>query len=169
MLSVVFNQTGRVSEALPVCQKVVELSPKDAEAHNNLGNTLKAAGKLDEAEASYKKTIALKIKNYISKGGFMFAMCSATDSFDIALSYYNTDFVHEFYDNTPIDKNYNLNVNYENGIAFENYELYTDPTIYEYSTIDYPSSHQPLTRSAESDYFTPVSYTHLTLPTKRIV
>ena len=106
----------------------------------------------------FKKTIALKIKNYISQGGFMFAMCSATDSFDIALSYYNTDFVHEFYDNTPIDKNYNLNVNYENGIAFENYQLYTDPTIYEYSTIDYPSSHQPLTRSAESDYFTLSSF-----------
>ncbi len=102
----------------------------------------------------FKKAIALKIKNYIINGGFIFAMCSATDSFDIALAFYNTDFVHEIYDNTPIENNYMQKVNYSNGIAFENYNLYTDPTIYEYSDIDFPSSHQPTTRTAESDYFT---------------
>ena len=103
---------------------------------------------------NFKKTIALKIKDYINNGGFLFAMCSATDSFDIALSYYLTDFVHEVYDGTPIEPNYASKVNYSYGIAFENYELYVDPSIYEYSTIDFPSSHQPATRSAESDYFT---------------
>ena len=102
----------------------------------------------------FKKTIAVKIRDYVSNGGFLFAMCSATDSFDIALSFYNVDFAHSIYDGTPIDKINISNVDFENGIAFENYELYTDPTIYEYSTIDYPSSHQPTTRSAESDYFT---------------
>ena len=106
----------------------------------------------------FKKSIALKIKNYIINGGFLFAMCSATDSFDIALSFYSTDFVHQIYDNTPIDNNYMEKVNYSNGIAFENYELYTDPTIYEYSNIDFPSSHKPITRSAESDYFTLSSF-----------
>ena len=103
---------------------------------------------------NFKKTIALKIRNYINNGGFLFAMCSATDSFDIALSYYNTDFAHQIYDGTPIDSDYLNHVNYSNGIAFENYELYLDPTVYEYSNIDFPSSHQPNTRSAESDYFT---------------
>ena len=106
----------------------------------------------------FKKAIALKIKNYINSGGFLFAMCSATDSFDIALSFYSTDFVHQIYDNTPIDNNYMSKVDYSNGIAFENYELYTDPTIYEYSNIDFPSSHKPITRSAESDYFTLSSF-----------
>ena len=106
----------------------------------------------------FKKSIALKIKNYILNGGFLFAMCSATDSFDIALSFYSTDFVHQIYDNTPIDNNYMKKANYSNGIAFENYELYTDPTIYEYSNIDFPSSHKPTTRSAESDYFTLSSF-----------
>jgi len=101
-----------------------------------------------------KKTIALKIKNYINDGGFLFAMCSATDSFDIALSYYTTDFVHHIYDNSPIDEDYQSKVNYSNGVAFENYELLVDPTIYEYSNIDFPPSHNPITRSAESDYFT---------------
>ena len=102
----------------------------------------------------FKKTIALKIRDYVSKGGFLFAMCSATDSFDIALSFYNIDFAHSIYDGTPIDNFDPYSVDYSNGIAFENYELFTDPTIYEYSNIDYPSSHQPTTRSAESDYFT---------------
>ena len=103
---------------------------------------------------TFKKNIALKIKEYISNGGFLFAMCSATDSFDIALSYYTTDFVHHIYDNSPIDENYQTKVNYDNGVAFENYELFVDPSIYEYSNIDFPSSHNPTTRSAESDYFT---------------
>ena len=107
-----------------------------------------------ETVHQFKKTIALKIRDYINNGGFLFAMCSATDSFDIALSYYSTDFAHQIYDGTPIDVNYFNKVNYANGIAFENYELYLDPTIYEYSNIDFPSSHQPNTRSAESDYFT---------------
>ena len=106
----------------------------------------------------FKKTIALKIKQFISNGGFLFAMCSATDSFDIALSFYNVDFVHEFYDNTPIDNDFISKANFSNGVAFENYDLFTDPTIYEYSTIDFPSSHQPITRSAESDYFTLSSF-----------
>ena len=103
---------------------------------------------------NFKKTIALKIREYINNGGFLFAMCSATDSFDIALSYYLIDFAHQVYDGTPIEYNYDSKINYSYGIAFENYELYLDPSIYEYSTIDYPSSHQPTTRSAESDYFT---------------
>tara|TARA_B100000700_G_C14957960_1_gene814934 strand:- start:232 stop:1488 length:1257 start_codon:yes stop_codon:yes gene_type:complete len=106
----------------------------------------------------FKKTIAVKIRDYIDNGGFLFAMCSATDSFDIALSYYLVDFAHSIYDGTPIDEKKLNKVNYNNGIAFENYDLYLDPTIYEYSTIDFPSSHQPNTRSAESDYFTLSSF-----------
>ena len=85
-------------------------------------------------------------------------MCSATDSFDIALSYYNVDFAHSIYDGTPIEEKKVNEINYSNGIAFENYDLYLDPTIYEYSEIDLPSSHKPSTRSAESDYFTLSSF-----------
>ena len=106
----------------------------------------------------FKKYIALKIKNYLNSGGFLFAMCSATDSFDIALSYYNVDFAHSIYDGTPIEEKKVNEINYSNGIAFENYDLYLDPTIYEYSEIDLPSSHKPSTRSAESDYFTLSSF-----------
>ena len=101
-----------------------------------------------------KKTVAKKIKDYISSGGFMFAMCSATDSFDIALAAFNVDIASPVFDGTPIDKNYQNKLNFKNSIAFENYTLYTSPNIYEFSTIDFPPSHLPNPKGAESDYFT---------------
>ena len=101
-----------------------------------------------------KKNVALKIKEYIINGGFIFAMCSAADSFDIALATLDVDIAHQVYDGTPIDPNYMNKIKFENGIAFENYQLYTDPMVYEYSTIDIPPSHKPSTRSPEADYFT---------------
>ena len=100
-----------------------------------------------------KKTIAQKIKDYINNGGFLFAMCSATDSFDIALAAHNVDIAHSVFDRTPIDRNYYSKLNFSNSIAFEHYALYTDPNVYEYSTIDFPPSHKPNTRSAEADFF----------------
>ncbi len=101
-----------------------------------------------------KKKVALKIKEYIQNGGFLFAMCSATDSFDIALASLNIDIVSEVYDGTPADPNYNEKLNFNNSIAFEDYQLYTNPMIYEYSTIDIPPSHKPVITSPEADYFT---------------
>ncbi len=101
-----------------------------------------------------KKGIALKIKNYIVNGGFIFAMCSATDSFDIALSAINVDIANQVFDNTPIDAGYAGKLNFNNSLAFENFQLYTNPMTYEYSTIDYPPSHKPTIKSAEADYFT---------------
>ena len=101
-----------------------------------------------------KKSVANKIKEYILNGGFVFAMCSATDSFDIALASLNVDIVESVFDGDPIDKNYKNKLNYKNSIAFENYTLYTNPNIYEFSTIDFPPSHLPNPKGAEADYFT---------------
>ena len=101
-----------------------------------------------------KKNVALKIKEYVVNGGFMFAMCSATDSFDIALAAEKVDIVGTVYDNSPIDPAYLQKLNFSNSIAFENYNLYTNPMTYEYSTIDIPPSHRPITKGAEADYFT---------------
>ena len=100
-----------------------------------------------------KKHIASKIKKYIENGGFLFAMCSATDSFDIALAAHNVDIVSKVYDNTPVDPNYPNKIDFSNSIAFENFSLYTNPMTYEYSTIDIPPSHKPVTKGAEADYF----------------
>ncbi|MFB0515647.1 MAG: asparagine synthetase B [Candidatus Neomarinimicrobiota bacterium] len=101
-----------------------------------------------------KKTVAWAIKEYVVRGGFLFAMCSATDSWDIALAAQEVDIAGIPFDDTPADPNANAKLDFSRGVAFENYQLYTDPAIYEYSTIDIPPSHQPLARSAENDYFT---------------
>ena len=101
-----------------------------------------------------KKGVARIIKNFVGNGGFLFAMCSATDSYDIALSAINTDIAHQVFDGTPIDPDYQEKLDFNNTIAFENFELYTDPMIYEYSTIDVPPGHKPIAKGAEEDYFT---------------
>ena len=101
-----------------------------------------------------KKYVALKIKQYILEGGFLFAMCSATDSFDIALAARNVDIVESVFDGTPPNPNYQSKLDYSLGIAFENYSLITNPMIYEYSNIDYPSNDKPRIKTPEQDYFT---------------
>jgi tetratricopeptide (TPR) repeat protein len=60
VLCTILGQAGRCSEAITACQKSVELSPQDAGAHNNLGNTLRDLGRLEDAEESYLKAIALQ-------------------------------------------------------------------------------------------------------------
>ena len=118
----------------------------------DFNNTAKKFG--FESVHILKKNVALKIKEYIINGGFIFAMCSAADSFDIALSTFNVDIASQVYDKTPVDPNYMNKINFDNTIAFENYQIYTDPMTYEYSSIDIPPSHKPVTRTAEADYFT---------------
>tara|TARA_Y100001970_G_scaffold97849_1_gene123065 strand:+ start:1537 stop:2787 length:1251 start_codon:yes stop_codon:yes gene_type:complete len=100
-----------------------------------------------------KKTVAHYIKQYIINGGFIFAMCSATDSFDIALASWDVDITESIYDNTGIDLDYKNKLDYSKTVAFENFDLYTSPYIYEFSTIDFPPSHKPTLNGAEADYF----------------
>ena len=121
------------------------------EQKNNFENLAKKFGLKSVHEE--KKAVSRKIKNYISNGGFLFAMCSATDSYDIALSLETVDGVHSVFDGTPIDKDIDSKIDYSKSLAFTNFSLYTDPMIYEFSDIDYPPSHNPITRGAEADYF----------------
>ena len=81
-------------------------------------------------------------------------MCSATDTYDIALAEEGVDAAHHVFDGTPITPNVNSKLNYKNTFAFTNFSLMTDPMIYEFSDIDFPPSHNPITRGAEADYFT---------------
>lgn len=101
-----------------------------------------------------KKNIAVNIKNYIGNGGFLFAMCSATDSYDIALSAIDLDIVDQLIDNTPIDENINQLIDFNKTLAFENFKIITNPLIYEFSNIDFPPSDNQHSSSAEKDYFT---------------
>ena len=72
-----------------------------------------------------KKAVARIIKEYVKNGGFLFAMCSATDSFDIALASENVDIVDRVYDGNPVDPNYRQKLDFSKSFAFENYDLYT--------------------------------------------
>ncbi len=90
----------------------------------------------------YKKVSRLKldvikiIKKYIESGGMVFAMCSATDTPDIALAAENTDIVPKEFDGDPIDPNFMKKLDYSKCLAFENFTPVTDFTVYEHSDID---------------------------------
>ena len=101
-----------------------------------------------------KKALAQIIKNYIGGGGFLFAMCSATDSFDIALATQNTDAAHEAFDGSPIDVDIEKKIDYNNTLAFYDFSIITNPMIYEYSDIDFPQSENINAKGAEADFFT---------------
>ncbi len=83
-----------------------------------------------------KLAVAQKIKTFVGGGGFMFAMCSATDSYDIALDAQNTDICSEMFDYDPQDPAAQSKLDFSLGFAFENFQLRTNPFEYEYSNID---------------------------------
>jgi len=100
-----------------------------------------------------KKDISRIIKNYVGDGGFLFAMCSATDSYDIALAMGEADGAHTVFDGSAIDQDIQSKLDYEKCFAFTNFKLLTDPMVYEFSDIDLPPSNNPITRGAQADYF----------------
>lgn len=98
-----------------------------------------------------KRAVALKIRNYVIGGGFMFAMCSATDSFDIALAAEDVDICEPMFDGDPSDANYQGKLNYGNTFAFTNFILERNPLRYEFSSIDMTNKRRNVPK--ESDYF----------------
>lgn len=101
-----------------------------------------------------KKAVARTIKEYIASGGFLFAMCSATDAFDIALAAENTDICDVMYDGDPPDANFQKMLDYSKCLAFENFTVERNPMRYEYSDIDIPPSDMAGFVNQETDYFT---------------
>lgn len=99
-----------------------------------------------------KKAVAEVIREYVRKGGFLFAMCSACDSFDIALAAKGVDIVPSEYDHDGMDPNCQSRLEYSRCLAFENFRLITDPYVYEYSDID--MTREVADRSEDNDYFT---------------
>ena len=83
-----------------------------------------------------KRDVALKIRDYVVGGGFMFAMCSATDSFDIALSAEGIDICEPMFDGDASDANYQSKIEYRKTFAFKDYTLERSPLVYEFSSID---------------------------------
>jgi hypothetical protein len=83
-----------------------------------------------------KLAVANNLKNFVIGGGFLFTMCSGTDSFDIALAAHNTDICESIYDGDASDPQCQSKLDFANTLAFENFKLERDPLVYEYSNID---------------------------------
>jgi hypothetical protein len=110
------------------------------------------AAKLGFAKVSEaKRAVALKIRDYVVGGGFMFAMCSATDSFDIALAADGVDICEPMFDGDPSEPNYQNKIDFRNTFAFKNFILERSPMRYEFSSIDMTSKRRIM---KEVDYFT---------------
>lgn len=97
-----------------------------------------------------KRDVALKIRDYVVGGGFMFAMCSATDSFDIALSAEDVDICEPMFDGDASDANYQAKIDYNKTFAFKDYTLERSPLVYEFSSIDMTTKRKI---PKETDYF----------------
>jgi hypothetical protein len=104
--------------------------------------------------AQMKRAVARKIREYVGAGGFMFAMCSATDTYDIALASEGLDICEYMYEGDPSDPKFNERLDFSQALAFENFTLESNPLRYEYSDIDIPPSDMVQLLNPETDYFT---------------
>ncbi len=98
-----------------------------------------------------KLAVVKKIAEFVSGGGYMFAMCNATDTFDVALAAEGIDIVESIYDGDPADHSASQKLDFSKTFAFQNFEVITNPYHIEFSTID----NQPDERnvSENNDYF----------------
>lgn len=98
-----------------------------------------------------KLAVSKKIKEFVTGGGFLFAMCSATDSYDIALAADGVDICEKMYDGDPADPQAQDKLNYDNTLAFTDFRLVRDPYQYEFSDID--NNPQERGMRQDNDYF----------------
>ena len=96
-----------------------------------------------------KLSVAQKIKNFVIAGGFLFTMCSGTDSFDIALAALNTDICEPMYDGDPMHHDCQERLDFSQTLAFQNFQLVKDPMKYEYSNIDGTDDHMKLNEKTD--------------------
>lgn len=97
-----------------------------------------------------KLAVAQKIRDFTAGGGFLFAMCSGTDSYDIALAAAGVDICEQMFDGDPADKNAQKKLNFDNTFAFKNFNLSMNPYDYEFSNID---NTQTRNLTENNDYF----------------
>ncbi|MAM28009.1 MAG: asparagine synthetase B [Flavobacteriaceae bacterium] len=102
-----------------------------------------------------KRDVALKIRDYVIGGGFMFAMCSATDSFDIALAAEGVDICEPMFDGDPSEPGYQSKIDFNKTFAFKEFTLERSPMVYEYSSIDMTQDRRI---PKETDYFSLMDY-----------
>jgi len=116
----------------------------------------KLASSLGYSKVSKEKlAVAQKIREYVLGGGFMFAMCSATDSFDIALAAESLDICEPMFDGDGSTPNYQAQLDFSKTFAFKDFILERDPKVYEFSSIDMTQRRQI---PKELDYFSLMEY-----------
>lgn len=115
----------------------------------------------------HKGQTALDIANYVAKGGFIFAMCSAPETLDIALATKGgvLDIVESVLDSTPMAPDFQNKLDYEETFAFENFALYTNPSRYEFSDVDNPNPDRSPQSGVEDFQLFEFSAKHDPIPT----
>jgi hypothetical protein len=108
-----------------------------------------------EKVSEAKRDVSLKIRDYVIGGGFMFAMCSATDSFDIALAAEGVDICEPMFDGDPSEPGYQGKIDFAKTFAFKNFTLERSPMVYEFSSIDMTRDRRII---KETDYFSLMDY-----------
>ncbi len=98
-----------------------------------------------------KLYVSKTIQQYISKGGFLFAMCAATDTYDIAIAADGVDICESMYDGDPADPRAQDHLDFTHTLAFENFELEMNPMVYEFSNIDVTETRKV---AQANDFFT---------------
>ncbi len=96
-----------------------------------------------------KLGVALKIREYTAGGGFLFTMCSGTDTYDIALAAKNVDICEQMFDGDPAEPNAQSLLDFNNTFAFEEFKLNMDPMQYEFSSIDASQLHNRTPKSQD--------------------
>lgn len=104
-----------------------------------------------EKVSQLKLFIAKAIRDYVFNGGFLFAMCSATDTYDIALSAEGTDICEHMFDGDAMDPSFQAKLDFTKTLAFRDFVLSKNPLEYEHSNIDVSMTRKV---SKEEDYFT---------------
>ena len=99
-----------------------------------------------------KREVAVSIKNFVIGGGFLFTMCSGTDSYDIALAAQDVDICEPMFDGDPSDPGAAGKLDFDKGLAFQDYKLEMNPLVYEFSEIDGTTNHRGI--KPINDFFT---------------
>ena len=101
-----------------------------------------------------KLAVCHKIRDFVMGGGFLFAMCSAPDSYDVALAAENVDICDVMFDGDPMHPNAQALLDYSKCFAFKDFRISTNPAEYEISTIDVDDRSRQRVVNEKNDFFT---------------
>ncbi len=104
-----------------------------------------------------KLAVVKKLQEFLAGGGYLFAMCTATDTYDVALAADGLDICESMFDGDPMDKTAGSKLDYSKTLAFTNFTLVTEPTEVEFSSIDVPPTRM-MQMNESNDYFTLFDY-----------